>query len=81
MESRNSLSFGPYMPGSSTLQSKSRVGISKTDQLRVDEGEELTSSSMMVVIEGPGEKHPPMEEWTGIGDPSFTSGLPEMKLE
>lgn len=82
MESRNSPSVGPYMLGSSTIQSKSRVGISKTVQLVLDDSEELKSSSMMVVVEGPGEKHPsPTEEWTGIGDPSFASGLPEMKLE
>lgn len=76
MESKKSASFGSYMLGSSTMRSKSRVGISKIDQLRVDAIEVLKSSSMAVVVEGPGEK-----QWSGIGDPSFTSGLPEMKLE
>lgn len=55
--------------------------ISKTDQSKPVESEELKSSLMVVVVEGPGEKDPPMEEWSGIGDPSFTSGLPEMKPE
>jgi hypothetical protein len=61
--------------------------MSKTDQSRIDDSGELKSSSMTVFVEGPGEKHPPMEAEgprmpaTEGSDPSFTSGLPEMKLE
>lgn len=56
------------------MPSKSRVGMSKTDQLRVVE--ELRSL-LVVVLEGPG-KHHPLAEGFGIGDPRFTSGLPEI---
>lgn len=58
--------------------------MSKTDQLRVDDSGELKPSSVTVLLEGPGEK---IEEGRSRaqggegGDPSFTSGLPEMKLE
>jgi hypothetical protein len=58
--------------------------MSKTDQSRVGESGDLKSSSMM---EGPGEKHPPMDKRGSErrapegSDPSFTSGLPEMKHE
>jgi hypothetical protein len=61
------------MIGSST---KSRVGMSKTDQLRADEG--LKSSLMVVVLEGPDGKHHPIGEESGVGDPRFTSGSPEI---
>ena len=58
--------------------------MSKIDQLRIDGSGELKPLSMSVLVEGPGEK---MEEGgsrtqAGEGnDPSFTSGLPEIKLE
>ena len=58
--------------------------MSKTDQSRVDDSGELKPSSMTVLVDGPGEK---MEEGRSRtqagegGDPNFTSGLPEMKLE
>jgi len=49
--------------------------MSKTDQLRADE--EL-KSSLVVMLEGPGEKHHPIGEGSAVGDPRFTSGLPEI---
>lgn len=59
--------------------------MSKADQLRVDDNGELKPSSMTVLVEGPGEKFEEGKSRTqvgeGGGDPSFTSGLPEMKLE
>jgi hypothetical protein len=59
--------------GSSRMPSKSWVGMSKTDQLRADE----ESKSLLVVLEGPG-KHHSIGEGSGVGDPRFTSGLPEI---
>jgi len=56
--------------------------MSKTDQL--DDSGELKPSSMTVLVEGPGEKMEEGRSRTQVGeggDPSFTSGLPEMKLE
>lgn len=82
--SKMSLSFGPNTLVSSRVRSELRGGMSKIDQLRVDDSGELKPSSMTVFVEGPGEK---MEEGgsrtqAGEGsDPSFTSGLPEIKLE
>jgi hypothetical protein len=58
--------------------------MSKTDQLRVDDSGELEPSSMTVLVEGPGENFEEGRSRTQVGeggDPSFTSGLPEMKLE
>lgn len=87
--SKISPSFGPNMLGASMARSEPRVGISKTDQLRAyDSGELKLSLSMAALMEGRGEVHPPKEEG-GVSrtqaakgkDPSFTSGLPEMKLE
>ncbi len=49
--------------------------MSKTDQLRVDE---VLKSLLVVVLEGPGGKHHPIGEGSGVGDPRFTSGLPEI---
>ncbi len=60
------------------MRPKSRVGISKADQLRSDE--ELKSSLMKVDVEAPGEKLP-MRVFSGVGYPRFTSGLPEIALE
>lgn len=58
---------------------KSRVDMSKADQLRADEG--LKSSLMAVALEGPGGKHHSVGEESGVGDPRFTSGLPEIQPE
>jgi len=58
--------------------------MSKTVQLRVDDSGELKPSSVTVLLEGPGEKIEEGRSSTQAGegnDPSFTSGLPEMKLE
>jgi hypothetical protein len=59
---------------SSPMPSKSRVDMLKADQLRVVQ--EL-SSSLVIVLEGPG-KHHPLGEGFRIGDPRFTSGSPEI---
>ena len=54
---------------------KSTVGMSRTDQSRADEG---LKSSLMLVLEGPGGKDHSIGEGSGVGDPRFTSGSPEI---
>jgi hypothetical protein len=62
-----------------------RVGISNADHLRVGGSGELKTSLITVVMAGTGEKHTRPSgsgmQVTGVGNPNFTSGLPEMKLE